>query len=171
MLRIEFSQNDVDELFRLRYEHPLPYVQKRMEALYLKSQGVRHQEICELLRTSKGTLVSWIKTYKEDGLEGLMKSPKRKQGQLYNHQGTLEEHFKKNPPSSVKHACKMIEQITGLKRSETCVRRFLKGIGMSLRKTGIIPGKADPEQQAEFKKKFWSQSLLKLRKEKEKCIS
>jgi len=38
----------------------------------------------------------------------------------------LETYFRENPPASIKEAQKEIEEITGVKRSETQVREFLK---------------------------------------------
>lgn len=46
-----------------------------------------------------------------------------------------------------------IEELTGIKRSPTQVRVFLKKIGMKCRKVGVMPSKADPEIQDAFKKK------------------
>ena len=44
-----------------------------------------------------------------------------------------------------------IEALTGLKRSETQVGRFLTSMGLKCRKVGMIPAKADPERQEQFK--------------------
>jgi hypothetical protein len=48
MLRIDFAQEDISKLHYERYHHPHPLVQRKMEALYLKSQGVKHKEIWDL---------------------------------------------------------------------------------------------------------------------------
>jgi hypothetical protein len=48
MIRIEFSEQDLKQIQQLRYEHAHPRVRRRMEALWLKSQGLEHQEICRL---------------------------------------------------------------------------------------------------------------------------
>ena len=53
----------------------------------------------------------------------------------------------------IKEAMAKIEELTGVKRSETQIRHFLKGTGMKLRKVGTIPSKADPDKQKEFIKK------------------
>jgi uncharacterized protein YneF (UPF0154 family) len=39
---------------------------------------------------------------------------------------SLETYFRDNPPASIKEAQKEIEEITGVKRSETQMREFLK---------------------------------------------
>ncbi len=46
-----------------------------------------------------------------------------------------------------------MELLTGIKRSPTQVRKFLKSMGMRCLKVGQIPSKADPERQAEYQKK------------------
>jgi len=45
-----------------------------------------------------------------------------------------------------------IEEITGIKRSETQIRTFLKPIGMKCRQVGMLPSKADIDKQETFKK-------------------
>lgn len=55
MIKIEFSVEEVDALDLERYHHPAPKVQKKMEALYLKSQQLAHQDICRLCRISEPT--------------------------------------------------------------------------------------------------------------------
>ena len=50
----------------------------------------------------------------------------------------------------MKEAMAAIEQLTGIKRSENRVREYLNKIGMKRRKVGMIPAKADPENQERF---------------------
>lgn len=91
--------------------------------------------------------------YKEDGIERLKEikfyCP---QSDLLNHKDTLEEYFRKNPPSTISEATAKIEELTGIKRGPTQVRKFLKSIGMRRLKVGMIPSKADPDEQETFKK-------------------
>jgi len=62
MINIEFSPEDIDALEYERYHHPHPKVQRKMEALYVKSQGLAHQEIQRLCRiASKTTLTSYLR--------------------------------------------------------------------------------------------------------------
>lgn len=55
--------------------------------------------------------------------------------------------FKQNPPRSISEAQDSIHRLTGIKRSPTQIRIFLKKIGMKCLKVGFVPGKAiDPEK-------------------------
>jgi transposase len=162
MLDICFSQKDIATLFKERYSHPHPWVQKRMEALYLKSQGLPHGDIRRLIKISSRTLVRWIRMYQEGGVDALKKLGwKGAKGALAKHRETLEEHFKKHPPISLKEACSKIKELTGVERRKIAVRDFLRSLGMSFRKTGNVPGKADPVKQEEFKKKRWNRCSKK----------
>ena len=40
MIHIEFTEEQINELRHERYSHPHPRVQRKMEALFLKSQGL-----------------------------------------------------------------------------------------------------------------------------------
>jgi len=46
-----------------------------------------------------------------------------------------------------------MEKLTGIKRSEKQVMKFLKKIGLRRRKVGMIPSKANVDEQETFKKK------------------
>ena len=45
MIKLEFTEAEQQSLHYERYHHPHPRVQRKMEALWLKSQGMAHSEI------------------------------------------------------------------------------------------------------------------------------
>ena len=51
MLKIDFTQEDIDKLH-------YPLVQKKMEVLYIKSQGIKHKYIFILCEVEKTTLMN-----------------------------------------------------------------------------------------------------------------
>jgi hypothetical protein len=69
---------------------------------------------------------------------------------LMRHRTSLEGHFQKHPPASVTQARAVIKELTGIERSPTQVREFLKPIGLKRRKVGMIPAKALASEQARF---------------------
>lgn len=62
----------------------------------------------------------------------------------------MEEYFQENPPMSMKQAAAKIEDLTGIKRSQTQVRKFFQKLGFKRLKIGYIPGKADVEEQKKY---------------------
>lgn len=154
MINLEFTEAQAKALNTERYHHPHPRVQRKMEALWLKSQGLRHKEICRLTGVSATTLTEYLRTYQEGGLEALKAMHfYRPQSELEAHRGTLEAYFREHPPATAKEAMAKIEALTGVRRSPDRVRAFLKHLGMDCRKVGMIPAKADREKQEAFKKK------------------
>jgi hypothetical protein len=58
-----------------------------------------------------------------------------------------------HPPQTINEAVAMLAALTGIKRSPTHVRLFLKHLGLQRRKVGVLPAKGDPEVQEEDPKK------------------
>ena len=71
MIQLEFTEAQKQSLHYERYRHPHPRVQRKMEALWLKSQGVAHREISRLTGISSTTLTSYLRAYQEGGIEAL----------------------------------------------------------------------------------------------------
>jgi len=151
MIQVEFNEEAIRALEYERYHHPSPKVQKKMEVLYLKSQGLPHHEIRRLCRICKTTLATYLKQYQDGGVEGLKEARyKGKPNELLERRATLEDHFKEHPPRTTAEAQAAIEKLTGIKRSPTQVRAFMKRIGMRCRKVGAVPGRAvNPDRQEE----------------------
>lgn len=151
VIKIEFTPEEIDALEHERYHHPDPKVQKKMEALYLKSQGVEHQEICRLCRISKMTLTTYLKQYQDGGLERLKEfGYAGPSSALDEHATPLEAYFKEHPPRTTAEAQQIIREQTGIERSPTQVQAFMKRLGMKCRKVGYVPGRAaNPDKQAE----------------------
>lgn len=131
MIGVEFSAEIIEKLNYERYHHPSPKVQKKMEVLYLKSQGMSHKEIRRICRICKTTLAAYLKQYRDHGLEGLkVLHYKGNPSDLNEHATTLEAYFKTHLPRTTAEAQAVIEEITGIRRSPTQVRAFMKRIGM-----------------------------------------
>ncbi len=157
MIKIEFTEEEIQALHYQRYHHPHPRVQRKMEALWLKSQKVPHNQIAKLTGVSINVVTRYSREYKKGGIEKLKElNFYQPESELQQHNETIEAYFRKTPPATIKEAMSKIEELTGIKRSETQVRKFLKSIGLSRRKVGMIPSKADPDKQESFKKNNWS---------------
>ena len=151
MIKLAFTAEQIESLEAERYTHPHPQVQRKMEALYLKSLRLEHQLICTICRIEEPTLVRYLRAYEKEGLAGLKRLGYAGQpSQLGSHQDSLEGHFREHPPATSAEAQNVIEKLTGVHRSPTQVRAFLHRLGMKHRKTGFVPGRSNtPEKQAE----------------------
>jgi len=154
MIEVAFTKEDVQMLNHERYNHPHPRVQRKMETLWLKSHKIPHKQIAKIAGISINVVTLYLREYKEGGIEKLKElNFNEPESELKQHTSTIESYFRKYPPATIKEAMGKIEKLTGIKRSETQLKKFLKSIGMSRRKVGMLPSKADPDKQEEFKKK------------------
>jgi hypothetical protein len=153
MVKIEFTQEEIKALSYERYHHPHPRVQRKMDAIFLKSYGLPHQDICCITGISGNTLRSYLKDYQEGGINKLKEINFYKpQSEMLEYKSSIEAYFKEHPPANIKEAMVKIEDLTGIHRSENRVREFIESIGLKRRKIGMIPAKADPESQEVFMK-------------------
>lgn len=128
MARVLFSEQEQQALDQERFEHPHPRVQRRMEALWLISQGLVYPEVARLAGVSEATVDRYVALYRQGGLEALRNFDwgKASPSELMKHKESLEESFRKNPPHTVAEACQRIKDETGIERKPTQVRAFLK---------------------------------------------
>jgi transposase len=148
---VHISEADANAAKYECFYHPEPIVQKRMHCLRLKYLGYQNQAIAAILEISRNTVGNYLRLYEQSGLEGLrMLNYRGPVSKMDKHQPKVEHSFRQHPPRSVKEARERIKKLTGIKRSLTRVRAFMKRIGMNPRATGQIPAKADAAAQKQF---------------------
>ena len=163
MIKVDFSEQDLKNIEHDRFNHPIPRVQRRMEVLWLKSQGLSHNQISKLSGVCVNAVTKYLRLYRHGGLDEIRKvNFYRPKSELEKHSVSIEQYFRDNPVASLVEAVAKIEELTGIRRSKTQVRTFLKKLGMRYRKVGSVPSGADPEKQEEFKKKLWSQEYSRI---------
>jgi transposase len=127
MRHIEFPAAVLAEVDHDRFRHPDPAVQRRMQALRLKAHGQRHADIAELSGLSRATVQRVLDKYLAGGLAEVRSFHWHAAGgELDAHQADLAAEFEERPPHTVAEACDRIERRTGVRRSPTRVRRFLR---------------------------------------------
>ena len=154
MIRLSFTEEDIEKLRYEKSHHVHPRVRQKVEVIYLKAMGLPHNELCRLCQIAPTTLRRYLTDYIKHGIEGLkvfcVQQPHSK---LHGHKTSIEDEFRKLPPATVGEAMVRIEELTGIKLCYTQIREFLLRIGMKPRVVGSIPAKADPAEQEEFSKK------------------
>jgi transposase len=127
MTRLTFSEAEQQALHQERFEHPDPRVQRRMEVLWLISQGLPYTQAARLGGVAEATVDRYVAIYRQGGREALREFQWRKPtSALLDHRDSLEESFRQNPPHTVAEACQRIKDETGIERRPTQVRAFLK---------------------------------------------
>jgi transposase len=157
MPRLTFTDDDLSAIAFDRYYHPEPFVQRKMEVLWLKAQGLPHDVIARLAGVSRSSVQRHLRQFAQGGLDALRRFPwKGRHGALDDHRGALEDVFRQHPPRSAKEAQRVIEERTGIRRGQTQVRRFLRRLGLQPRRVAAvpIPPKSTAEDHAREQRQF-----------------
>lgn len=154
MVKMEFTEDEINELYHEFMGHPAGTVKKKLHVVYLKSLNLSHQDIALIARVSADTVTRYLQEYSQGGLPAVSivrtYSPTSK---LLPHQVDIKAYFQSHPPHTVSEAVFEIEQLTGIKLGLSACREFMrKHLGMKCRKMAAIPSKADPERQEVFLK-------------------
>jgi transposase len=159
MIHLEIKQEDKEIIAKGRYTEFHPRIMQKYDALHLKDSGLSNKLICKIIGICNNTLLSYFKQYNEGGLARINKiSFYHPQSELKQYSGEIEKYFEENPPQSISEAIAKIENLTGIKRGETQVRKFLKDRGFKLRKIGTIPAMALTEEKKTNREYFWGRN-------------
>ena len=167
MLILNISSADIFQLKYERYTYPCSLVQKRLQVLYIKSQlDLSHQMIAKIVGVHRDTVTDYIKMYNIGGLELIYKiGYGTNKSALEKEKESLLDYFEQNPPHTINGAKEKIKELTGLERSPSQVRVWMKSHGLKYRKTGQIPAKANPEVQQEYVDKVLNPLILRAENE------
>lgn len=141
MRRFEFTDEQLESIKRERFRHPAPHVQRRLEILWLKAHGEKHERIAQLAGVGRATVQRVLNLFYEGGLEKVRTlNWHHPTSELEQHRPTIEVDFREQPPHTIREACARIEQLTGVRRKETQVRRFLREtLGYRWLKVSAVP--------------------------------
>jgi transposase len=129
----EFSPEILKEINYQRYNHLAPIVQRRMDAIRLKAHGMLHKDIAAIIGITENTLRDYFELYEQGGIEKLKEIHYfQPESELKEHIVSLEAYFRAHPPATIKQAKYEVEVITGVVRSETQIRVFLKKNSISV---------------------------------------
>ncbi len=147
MVKMEFTEDEINELYHEFMGHPAGTVKKKLHVVYLKSLNLPHQDIARIARVSADTVTRYLQEYSEGGLSAISivrtYSPVSK---LLPYQAQIKAYFQSHLPHTVSEAVFEIEQLTGIKLGLSACHEFmLKQLGMKCKKMATIPSKADPK--------------------------
>ena len=149
---MEFTQDEIDELYHEFMGHPAGTTKKKLHVVYLKSLNLSHQDIALIARVNADTVTRYLQEYNEGGLAAIsIVRTYKPSSKLLPHKKEIKLLFQSSPPHTVSEAVFEIEQLTGIKLGLSACREFMrKHLGMKCRKVAAIPSKADPERQETF---------------------
>lgn len=148
MIQVSISATDMEVLQEERYTHPHPRVQRKLHALYWVGLGLPRHVVARMVGVSEGTLRNDLHAYEQGGLEALRPcNPHPTSAALHAYTDTIRQTVIAEPPHPVQEAIERIEALTGIRRSPTAVRTWLKK-RVWLSGNGAHPGQSRPRRAA-----------------------
>lgn len=154
MVPLNLSDAEIQRLNYERYHYPCPHVQKRIHAVFMKATiGLSNEMIGQLVGLHRHAVSEWINAYRTGGFDALCRFDYgANKSELDAQADSILKSFSECPPMNAREAKSRIENITGIRRSPTQIRAFMKRHGLRYIKTGHIPAKADTEKQQQWVK-------------------
>jgi len=152
MIRLELTDQDLIDIAEA-LDDPATHEKNKTKLLVIRMhhEGAEHRFIAKVLNLHVNTITNHLKEYRKGGLPGTLEDRYyRPSSSLEPFLPCLKCSFLAAPVADAKQAVARIESLTGIRLSESQTRRFMKGLGMKIRKACSIPGKANPQLQFEF---------------------
>jgi transposase len=152
---LQISSEELTKLNYERYHYPCPLVQKRLHSIYIKAvSALSNEDVGNLTDAHRNSISEWIKLYQQGGIQALLKvNYGTNTSVLEQHASSIVEVLTKQPPRSVGEAMLKIQALTGIERSYSRVRAFMKRHDFSegscgrFLKSGHLPAKVNTTEQ------------------------
>jgi len=155
LTKFKISSGELARLNYERYHYPCPLVQKRLHSIYIKAMsGLSNEDVGNFTDAHRNSISEWAKVYQQGGFDALLiVNHGTNRSLLENHASGIDELFIKEPPRSIGEAIIKIKELTGIERSHTRVRTFMKRHKFRFLKTGHIPAKVNNTEQQDWVEK------------------
>lgn len=138
--RVQLSAEEQQVVNEERESHPHPAIRRRMLALWLLHCGLTRVEAAKVAVVGRATVERVVEAYRKGGLDGLRQwNRKGPTGELAAYRDLVRESLEREPVRTVAEASDRIEQLTGLRRGPTQVRKFMRGLGMKWQRMRAVP--------------------------------
>ena len=152
MIQLTITDQEIEDLYEA-LDDPTTSKKAKLKLLALRMhhEGAKSGFIANVLNIHQNSVTNYLKQYRDGGLPAMLENRYyRPSSALKPFMQCLKCNFQVQPVADAKQALARIEALTGIKISESQARRLMKSLGMKLRKSAAIPGKADPQLQFDF---------------------
>ena len=124
---------------------------RRLMAVRMHGLGVANSQIAAILRISLDTVTNYLKLYRDEGLAGLVEDRyHRPASSVEPYIEEIVASFAAAPVATASEGGARIEELTGIKLSDSQVGRIMRRLGMRYQKSASVPGNCDPQMQFDF---------------------
>lgn len=123
----------------------------KLLVIRMRHEGAKTGFIAKCLNLHGNTVTNYLNEFQSGKLPATLEDRYYKPtSSLDPFLACLKCSFLASPVADAKQAVERIQQLTGIRLSESQARRFMKNLGLKLRKTAPVPGKCDHQLQFDF---------------------
>ena len=138
--RVQLTEEEQRIVNEERTSHPHPRVREKMLVLWLLHCGLTRQKAAEVAGVGRATVQRYLAAFRDGGLDGLRQwDVQGPVSDLAAYRDLIRESFETSPVCTIAEACERLDQLTGLRRGPTQVRKFLSDLGLKWRRARAIP--------------------------------
>jgi transposase len=139
-LRIQLTEQEQAAVNAERDAHPDAHVRRKMLVLWLLHCGLGRQKAAEVALLARASIQRYVAAYRDGGLDGLRRwGVTGPVSDLAAHAAGIKEEFTRLPARTIAEAAQRIEDLTGIRRQPSQVRKFLKGLGLKFQRVRAVP--------------------------------
>ena len=126
--KIELSDTELSELKIKQKTEKSVKIFQRLQCILLVSQGLKKQDIANLLNVTTNTITTWIKIYKEGGFDLLtqLHYDDRRKIQLDIYKDAIKEYVKTELPATISQILNWLEEEHLFKTEHSWLYRYMK---------------------------------------------
>ena len=126
-LEVKLTVQEAKKLKELKSKGATLKIRQRAGAVYLRYLNKSIPEIMNAVDISNKSVSKHVKQYLLKGMDYITENNyKGNVSELNNYETIIINDFTETPPNTINEAIERIEKLTGLRRSWTAVKRFLK---------------------------------------------
>jgi transposase len=138
--RVQLTEEEQRIVNEERASHPSLRVRDKMLTIWLLHCGTTREKAAEIVGVGRATVQRYLDAYRRGGLDGLRRSNARRPvSELAAFRDIIRASFEDQPVCTIAEACDRVEKLTGIRRSLTQVRKFLKDLGLKWQRIRAIP--------------------------------
>jgi transposase len=152
MIEIQLTEQEIEDLNEA-IDDPSHSDKTKIKLLVIRMrhEGAKTGFISKCLNLHSNTVTNYLNEFQSGKLSATLEDRYYKPtSSLDPFLACLTCSFRACPVADAKQAVERIQRLTGIQLSESQTRRFMKNLGMKLRKTAPVPGKCDHQLQFDF---------------------
>jgi len=138
--KVDLTESEIAVVLEERHSHPNRSIRERMNVVWMLHKGAGREEAANFTGVSRSTVQRVVRTFRQNRLDGVRKwEASGPVSEMEPFREIIRKSLEERPARTVAEAAERIAELTGLERKPTQVRKFLKDMGFSWKRSRAVP--------------------------------